>query len=702
MTLVHGLHYNNLKGDIYGGLVAAVVALPLALAFGVASGLGPIAGLYGAIFVGFTAALFGGTPAQVSGPTGPMTVVMAGIVVQFEHEPALAFTAVILGGGLQVLLGVSGLGRFITLVPYPVISGFMSGIGCIIIILQLGPLFGHTAEQDGVLATLTALPAFILDPVYDAVILGGLTLGIVYLTPERIGKLVPPPLIALLATIPLATWFFPDAALIGSIPQGFPLPIMPTLHLDAMTLVIEEAMVLALLGSIDSLLTSLVCDNMTHTQHDSNRELIGQGLGNMVAGLFGGLPGAGATMRSAANIRSGGRTPISGLFHALVLIAILVGIGPLAEGIPLAVLGGILLKVGIDIIDWRFLRHIVQAPRADVLVMVIVLLTTVLIDLIVAVGFGMVLASLFFVKRMGDLELANLKVITASTAETPLSKEEASILNRNKGRIILIHINGPMGFGSAKTMVRRLQSIRQFGGFKCVVLDLADVPIIDGTSALAVEDMLHMIRDHDQHLFFVGMQPAVTEVLDGLGVLKLIRPEYHYPRRREALRHAAQVSGSTYPEDAQPDPHDTKYLFSIEAKTDGYDVQAFVLCCFDHRFWNSTKEFLKFMGLFRVNPITVAGGAKVFASSDKEQDFAYMMRELERSIDRYNTHRCLLFTHHDCGAYGGFARFHHDAGEEFTFHHIEHQAIRRNIMAKFPNLKVETYFVDDHGVMKTS
>ncbi|MGH7430146.1 MAG: SulP family inorganic anion transporter, partial [Candidatus Methylomirabilaceae bacterium] len=289
MQLFHGLHFNNLRGDIYGGLVAAVVALPLALAFGVASGAGAIAGLYGAIFVGFFAALFGGTPAQVSGPTGPMTVVMAGIITQFGQEPALAFTAVILGGGLQILLGVSGIGRYITLVPYPVISGFMSGIGCIIIILQLGPLVGHAAKQEGVLATLTALPKFFADPVSDALIAGVLTLGIVYLTPERVGKLVPPPLLALLAGTSIAALFLPNAPLIGTIPQGIPVPIVPTLHLDAVTLAIEEAVVLALLGSIDSLLTSLVCDNMTRTQHDSNRELIGQGMGNMVSGLFGGL-----------------------------------------------------------------------------------------------------------------------------------------------------------------------------------------------------------------------------------------------------------------------------------------------------------------------------------------------------------------------------------------------------------------------------
>jgi len=702
MQLFSGLHVKNLRGDIYGGLVAAVVALPLALAFGVASGAGAIAGLYGAIFVGFFAALFGGTPAQVSGPTGPMTVVMAGIIAQFGQEPALAFTAVILGGGLQILLGASGIGRYITLVPYPVISGFMSGIGCIIIILQLGPLVGHAAKQEGVLATLKALPDFFADPVPDAVIAGLLALGIVYLTPERIGKLVPPPLLALLVGAPIAGLFLPIAPVIGTIPQGFPVPIVPTLHLDAITLVIEEAVVLALLGSIDSLLTSLVCDNMTRTQHDSNRELIGQGLGNMVSGLFGGLPGAGATMRSVVNIRSGGRTPISGALHALVLLAILVGVGPLAERIPLAVLGAILLKVGVDIIDWRFLRHIFQAPRADVLIMGIVLLTTVLVDLITAVGVGMVLASLFFVKRMADLELANLKVITAHTEETPLSEEEAAILGRNQGRIILVHIDGPMGFGSAKDMVRRLESVRQFASFKCVVLDLSGVPVIDGTAALAVEDMLRMVQAHGQHLFFVGMQPAVTEVLEGLGVLKLVRPGHHYPRRLDALRHAARVSDSVHPEDAPSKTEQPKYLFVQESKSDAYEAQALVLRCFDERFWQTTREFITFMGVFRFDPVTVAGGAKVFASPEKEQDFDFIMREVEKSIRLHKTKRCLLFTHHDCGAYGGFERFNNNAEEEFRFHREEHQKIQKNILARFPDIKVETFFIDLTGVIKTS
>jgi sulfate permease, SulP family len=547
LGLIHGLHFKNLRGDIYGGLVAAVVALPLALAFGVASGLGAIAGLYGAIFVGLFAALFGGTPAQVSGPTGPMTVVMAGIVAMFTGHPEMALLAVILGGIFQILLGLSRVGQYIALVPYPVISGFMSGIGCIILILQVGPLVGHAASPEGVVATMKTFPGIFGNPVWDAAIAGGIALAIVYLTPVRLAKIIPPSLLALLILTPFTYFFLPNAPVIGEVPTGFPMPGLPVISWEGMTLVLEAAVVLALLGAIDSLLTSLVCDNMTRTQHDSNRELIGQGIGNMAAGLFGGIPGAGATMRSVANIRSGGRTPLSGALHAVILLGVLLGLGPLAEKIPLAVLGGILFKVGIDIIDWRFLRHVLQAPRIDVLIMTVVLFTTVLVDLITAVAVGMILASLFFVKRMADLELANLHIITNPSTSAPLLPEEATIFEQAGGRILLIHVAGPMSFGSAKYMVRRLEAVPGFNTFTSVVLDLSKVPAMDGTAALAVEDMLNMIQAHHQHLFFVGMQPHVASVLDGLGILSQIRPSHRFATRLEALQKAAMVENDFSP-----------------------------------------------------------------------------------------------------------------------------------------------------------
>ncbi len=555
--LIHGLHFNNIKGDIFGGVVAAVIAVPLALAFGVASGAGAEAGLYGAIFVGFFAALFGGTPAQASGPTGPMTVVFAGLLVEMSSHPQLVFTTVVLGGVGLIVLGSLGIGRYISLMPYPVISGFMSGIGAIIIILQIGPLLGHAAKPGGVIPNVLGVAEFVTDPILNAIILSGMALSITYLTPKSFGRVVPPPLLALLVCTPAAIWFFPEAPVIGSVPSSFPQFLFPTMEIEFLPLVIKGACVLALLGAIDSLLTSLVCDNMTRTQHNSNRELIGQGIGNMVAGLFGGLPGAGATMRSVANIRSGGRTPISGALMGLVLLATLLWLGPLAEKIPLAVLAGILLKVGADIIDWRFLRHLWEAPRADVGIMVVVFVITVAVDLITAVAAGVVLASLLFVKEMADLELANMKVITEVHEESPLTSEEATVMERNAGKIVLIHVDGPMSFGSAKNMVRRLETAPSLGTFTSCVLDLSDVPVIDGTAALAIDDMLRIIRAHKQHLFFAGMQPKVEKVLEGFGVLGHIRPGHRYAERLDALRHAAEVAGSTHPEDCSSS-HDEK------------------------------------------------------------------------------------------------------------------------------------------------
>jgi len=397
MQLVNGLHFNNIRGDIYGGLTAAVVALPLAMAMGVASGVGPIAGMYGAIFVGFFAALFGGTPAQVSGPTGPMTVVMAAIFTQytgmFPDDPmqgaALAFTVVMMGGLFQIGFGVLRLGKYIELVPHPVISGFMSGIGVIIILLQFGPLLGQEGISKPLLAA-QAIPDAISNLDSVSLLLGVIVLAFVYGVPAflpKLNRLVPSPLLALFVGTLIYMLFMPagSAPVIGDIPTGFPEFSLPTIDMSLMMSMIASALTLAGLGAIDSLLTSLVADNVTRTQHKSDRELIGQGIGNTIAGLFGGLPGAGATMRTVVNVKAGGRTPISGALHAVVLLAIVLGAGSLASEIPKAVLAGILIKVGTDIIDWDYLKRLKVAPKAGVLNMLTVLVVTVTIDLLLAV-----------------------------------------------------------------------------------------------------------------------------------------------------------------------------------------------------------------------------------------------------------------------------------------------------------------------------
>ncbi|NNJ84803.1 MAG: SulP family inorganic anion transporter, partial [Gammaproteobacteria bacterium] len=432
MQIIHGLHFNNLRGDIYGGLTAAVVALPLALAFGVSSGAGPVAGLYGAIFVGLFAAIFGGTPSQISGPTGPMTVVMAAVFTQYTalypNDPmagaTLAFTVVMMGGAFQIVFGFLGIGRYISLVPAPVISGFMSGIGVIIILLQIGPLLGYAAEA-GPLASMRSLPEIVANPVADAAILGLMTLVVVYSLPKRINRLLPAPLVALIFGTVALLVFFDDgpATTIGNIPTGMPTMMLPTLEPALLVDMVKSALVLAVLGSIDSLLTSLVADNLTRTHHDSDRELVGQGIGNLVAGFLGGLPGAGATMRTVVNVRAGGQTPIAGALHAVVLLGIVLGAGVFASDIPHAVLAGILIKVGTDIIDWDYLKRLHHAPKAGVVMMFTVLFITVFVDLITAVAIGVIMASLVFMKRMTDLQLANITAITDPTEEHPLSQE---------------------------------------------------------------------------------------------------------------------------------------------------------------------------------------------------------------------------------------------------------------------------------------
>lgn len=538
----HGLHFGNLRGDAYGGITAAVVALPLALAFGVASGAGAIAGLYGAIFVGFFAAIFGGTPAQVSGPTGPMTVVMAAVLVGLQARygpqvgPAMAFGVVALGGLFQILLGAVRLGRLIDLVPASVLSGFMTGVGCIITIIQLGPLLGH-APEGGTIAAVKKIPDYLGAVNFAALGLGALTLAIVFFLPRRIARIVPATLVALLAGTLISVFFLklPPALVIGDIPTGIPTPKLPPLRWEVLPDLVLNAWILALLGAIDSLLTSLIHDNVTRTYHKPDRELIGQGLGNFAAGLFGGIPGAGATMRTLVNIRSGGRTPLSGALHAILLLALVLGLAPLAAHIPLAVLAGILIKVGYDVIDWPFVKRVHRMPRAAAAKMLIVLALTVFWDLIVAVAVGMVLASLIYVKNMADYQLSALRIARRKD-EARVTAEEAEILDSAGGRIALVQPAGPLNFGSATALGRRLA---ESGKYDALVVDLTDVPLVDGSVALALEELFRQAAQLGRPAFICGVQSAVATVLDRLGAVPPVGTQARAPDRMSALRLAA-------------------------------------------------------------------------------------------------------------------------------------------------------------------
>ena len=549
--LINGLHFKNVRGDLFGGITAAVVALPLALAFGVSSGAGAIAGLYGAIIIGFFAALFGGTPSQISGPTGPMTVVIATVFsAEVARDPengaAIAFTVIMLGGIFQILFGVMRLGKYITLMPYTVISGFMSGIGVIIIFIELGPFLGHPASAN-VIESVSKLPYFLSNANPAEVSLGILTLAIVFLTPAKITRLIPSPLLALIVGTLVAVYLLPgqDLILIGDIPSGLPTIHLPTFNLARMRDIIGYGLMLAVLGAIDSLLTSLVADNITQTQHNSDRELIGQGIGNLIAGLFGGLPGAGATMRTVINVKSGGKTPLSGMIHALVLLMILLRAGELTANIPQAVLAGILIKVGIDIIDWSFIKRAHQISIKATGLMYLVLFLTVFVDLITAVAVGVFFANLLTIKNLSDIQSSHVRAIVNpddDDDDAALSMGEKHLLKQSKDKILLFNLSGPMSFGAAKTISQRMGIVKKY---EVLILDLSDVPLLGVTASLAIENMIKDAYAKNHQVFLVGATGKVRQRLQNMKLLKLISPDHCFDERLFAIQEAIACIEST-------------------------------------------------------------------------------------------------------------------------------------------------------------
>ncbi len=529
----------SLTGDIFGGLTAAVIALPLALAFGVASGIGPIAGLYGAIAVGFFAAVFGGTPAQVSGPTGPMTVVMAVVVAEHANHLGEAFAIVILGGAFQMLFGVFKVGRYVSYTPHSVVSGFMSGIGVIIILIQTLPFFGLATVPGGPIGAIRAWPEIASALNVHALIIASVSLAIMVFWPRRLGAVLPAPLAALIAGTLLGLLVLQRAPIIGEVPTGLPELHVPEISFAVLPTIVQPALILALLGSIDSLLTSLVADSITRTRHNSDRELIGQGIGNMVAGLIGGLPGAGATMRTVINVRAGGRSPVSGALHSIVLLALVLGLGPVAEVIPHAALAGILVKVGWDIIDWGYLRRIRRAPRDKVIVMLVTLGLTVFVDLITAVAVGLILAGFVTARWMEVDELKGITQLALADTENELTAEERSEIEKFDGRIGLILFRGRFSYASARELVQRTGS--QMAGYEAMIFDFSHAAHIDTSAALAIEQMLDTALGETRGCVIAGLTGSAEKTLDSLGVLDHLPDENVVKTRIAAIRRASAL-----------------------------------------------------------------------------------------------------------------------------------------------------------------
>ncbi|NAS12482.1 SulP family inorganic anion transporter [Poritiphilus flavus] len=597
--------FSNLKGDLFGGITAGIVALPLALAFGVSSGLGPSAGLYGAIFISFFAALFGGTNTQISGPTAPMTavsmVVIASIIAVYDGSVEKALPAILtvflLAGLMQIGLGVLGIGKYIRYIPYPVVSGFMTAIGVIIIITQILPALGYYPKEDiswvnpfkpqaeelilenilreeagegilvledfqetirrsgeiteatiqeeartlaakeasGVIGALKVLPKALKNISWLELILALSTILIIYGF-KRITSAIPSTLVALLVVSGVAYAFGMDYRPIEKIPEGFPMPnmeIFTSFSLGSISPFIFTALTLALLGAIDSLLTSVVADNMTKTKHKPNKELVGQGIGNSVAAVFGGIPGAGATIRTVVNINSGGKTRLSGMIAGVLLLFILLAMGPVASQIPAAVLAGILITVGISVMDYKGLRAIPSLPKdiklgplklsSEVMVMLVVLVLSTFWNLVYAVGIGLVIASLMFMKKMGDLT-AQSSDVTSLLKETAWA-DEKSFPKRFQEEVFIKHIKGPLFFGATSEFQVLAQQIPDTA--KTVVIRLGRMQYMDQSGLYAMEDVLQELRKNGVTTLLVDVLEQPQYMMERIDIIPDLIPREH-------------------------------------------------------------------------------------------------------------------------------------------------------------------------------
>ncbi|MGY5746501.1 SulP family inorganic anion transporter [Vibrio antiquarius] len=542
----------NFKGDVFGGVTTAIISLPLALAFGVASGAGAEAGLWGAIMVGLFASLFGGSNTLISEPTGPMTVIMTAVLTSMmakypETGMAMTFTVVMMAGAFQILLGTLKLGKYVTLMPYSVISGFMSGIGVILIILQLSPLMGHAAPSGGVLGTLSALPETISNLKFSELFLGLLTLGILFFFPKQYRKYVPAQLVALVAVTLLSVMLFDteDIRRIGEIPAGWPSLVAPHIDPDMFVEMVIDALVLGTLGCIDTLLTAVIGDSLTRKEHDSDKELRGQGLANMISGLFGALPGAGATMGTVTNIQVGARSPLSGVIRALMLALVVLVAGGLTEPIPMAVLAGIAVYVGFNILDWSFIQRAHKVSFSGMAVMYGVMLLTVFVDLIVAVGLGVFISNIIIIERLSREQARQVKAISdADEDDVPLTDSERGLLDRANGKVLFFYLSGPMIFSVSKAISRQHSSISDYD---VMILDLTDVPMIDVTVGLALENAIKDALDANCAVYLLCPNERTREQLEKFHVIDLVPNDNMYQFRYEALNAAvAHVEADQY------------------------------------------------------------------------------------------------------------------------------------------------------------
>ena len=525
--------FRTFRGDVFGGITAAVVGLPVALAFGVASGLGALAGIYGAIAVGFFAAVFGGTRSQISGPTGPMSVAMAAIVTVHADDLGNALTIVVVAGVIQVLIGALRIGRLVAFTPHSVISGFMSGIGLIIILIQILPFVGADSAEGGPMGAIRAIPDAIVGMNYKALIIAAVTLAVAVFWPARLAKWLPSTLAALAAGMVLGILWLTGTPSVGEVPIGFPDLALPDLSPGFVISAAEPALTIALLGSIDSLLTSLIADSLTRSSHNPNRELVGQGIANTAAGFIGGLPGAGNTLSTLVNFRAGGRTALAGVLVAAILMAFALGLGRYVESVPLAVLAGILVKVGWDIIDWRFITRAHRVQREHLLVMLITMALTVFLDLVTAVAIGLIAAGIASARQFERLEMDSV-VSTPLLDRTFLRQVDGE--DEFSARVGLISLRGTFTVASSNRLVNTVRA--DLRDNEVLIWNFAETVYMDDSAALVIEQLLDLEKEEGIPCIIMGLQGAAASTLRSLNCLDNV-PEDHYVADLEEARELA-------------------------------------------------------------------------------------------------------------------------------------------------------------------
>ena len=515
----------QLSGDIFGGVTTAATVLPMALAYGVATGLGAIAGMYGAIVVGFFASVFGGTPARIAYPSAAMAVAMMVVLTEHAESVSEAFTIILMAGLIQIALGILRIGRFVTYTPYSMIAGFTSGIGVIIIVIQTLPFLGAAPAPGGLFDIIRAWPEALVTFNLHAVTVGIVSLAICVFWPRRLGRFLPGPLLALLVGTVIAMLWLPGAPVIGELPRGLPSLQAPEMSAGFLLSAIQPALTLALISSVNSMVASLMADSLTGTRHKPNREIAGQGIANVAAGLLGALPGAGAPSGTTVNIRAGGSSPVSGVLCAAALLAIVLGLGRIAEPIPLAVLSGILVKVGWDIIDWRLITRIRHVRRNYLLVMLLTLALTVFVDLITAIVVGLIVAGFARARESERRELSSVVSVPLLDAEFFSGGQDADDADADgfAARVGLVDLRGEFSFASSNELAWTIGAdIEQH---EAVIFDFSNTVHMDDSAALVIERLIDRAAAAKTECIVLNLSGSVGDTLNSLNVFRRLPAE---------------------------------------------------------------------------------------------------------------------------------------------------------------------------------